>query len=79
MPMAIMARKAPYSDTVAFFAVGAGDAKYTRFGKTLTAAAERAGMTTRLIVSPNSAHDWNTVRYALTIAFPSIAVHLGLK
>ena len=79
MPMAIMARKAPYSDTVAFFAVGAGDAKYTRFGKTLTAAAERAGMTTRLIVSPNSAHDWNTVRYALTIAFPSIAVYLGLK
>jgi hypothetical protein len=35
-------------------------------------------MKTRLIVSPNSGHDWNTVRYVLTRALPEICARLGL-
>jgi hypothetical protein len=35
-------------------------------------------MQTSLIVSPGSAHDWNTVRYVLTHGLPQVLTHLGL-
>jgi len=36
-------------------------------------------MTADLLVSPGTAHDWNTVRYTITHGFPLIAAHLGLR
>ncbi len=77
-PVAVMARNAPYRDHLTVFGYGQDDAPYAASTKTLRAAAERAGMTTSLIVSPGSAHDWNTVRYVLAQGMPSVLAHLGL-
>jgi enterochelin esterase-like enzyme len=77
-PVAVMARNAPYRDHLTVFGYGQDDAPYAASTKTLRAAAERAGMSTSLIVSPGSAHDWNTVRYVLAQGMPSVLAHLGL-
>jgi enterochelin esterase-like enzyme len=77
-PVAIMARKAPYSDHLTVFAYGSADRPYAASTATLRAAAIRAGMTTKVEVSPGSAHDWVTVRYAITHGLPSIIAHEGL-
>jgi S-formylglutathione hydrolase FrmB len=78
MPAAVMAREAPYADELAIFAVGQADTRYTHFAKVLQNAAEHAGIVTQLLVSPKTAHDWNTVRFALKSALPSVAARLGL-
>ena len=36
-------------------------------------------MQTRLLVSEGSAHDWNTVRYALRVGMPGVIAHMGLR
>ncbi|MCU1576498.1 MAG: hypothetical protein JWP70_1202 [Leifsonia sp.] len=79
MPAAVMARNAPYASELAIFAVGQADTRYTRFAKTLLSAADNARMTTQFVVSPRTAHDWNTVRYSLRATIPGIAAHMGLK
>lgn len=75
---AAMTAHAPYRDSVIVFGVGQNDAKYSVFARTLYAQAEAAGIHTELLVSPGSAHDWNTVRYTLKNGFPRIAEQLGL-
>lgn len=77
-PKALLARHAPYADSYAIFGEGSRDTTYARYGRILRAAAEKAGMTTRMIVSPGSGHDWNTVRYVFARALPDIANHFGL-
>jgi hypothetical protein len=77
-PLNILAAKAPYPDSFAIFGVGGQDAKYLAYQHTTRASAAKAGMQTELIVSPHSAHDWNTVRYLLRQALPQLADHLGL-
>lgn len=77
-PAHLMARNAPYADSTLVLGVGQNDAKYSAFARILAADATRAGIRTRLIVSPGSAHDWNTVRYTLRNGFPDIARRLGL-
>ncbi len=77
-PVAIMAAHGPYHDHLTVFGYGQDDAPYRVSTETLRAAAERAGMQTQLIVSPGSAHDWNTVRYVLAHGLPAVLAHLGL-
>ena len=77
-PSAILAAHAPYRALHIIFAVGGDDTRYIAWTNTLRAAAERAGATTDLLVSPGTAHDWHTVVYALTRALPLLAAHTGL-
>jgi len=78
-PASLMAANAPYRNSLLVLGVGQNDAKYTAFAKTISADAKMAGMTADLLVSPGTAHDWNTVRYTITHGFPLIAAHLGLR
>jgi Predicted esterase len=78
-PTSVMARNAPYAHTSIVFGEGQNDRKYLGFEKKLQAAAERAGIHTELIVSPGTAHDWNTVRYVFARALPALADHWGLN
>ncbi|WP_354568968.1 alpha/beta hydrolase-fold protein [Glaciihabitans sp. UYNi722] len=77
-PLHLLARHAPYADSVSIFGAGAKDHQYGAYARQVKAAAARSGMKTRLIVSPNSGHDWNTVRYVLTQAMPQVCARLGL-
>lgn len=77
-PAQLMAEHAPYENSVLILGVGQNDAKYTAFARTLDADAMAAGIRTKLLVSPGTAHDWNTVRYSLRNGFPDIAKHMGL-
>ena len=78
-PSAILAAHAPYRALHIIFAVGGDDTRYRAWTKTLQAAAERAGATTDVLVSPGTAHDWHTVVYALTRGLPLMAAHTGLS
>ncbi|KFF59980.1 hypothetical protein JF66_07660 [Cryobacterium sp. MLB-32] len=77
-PAAILAAHAPYADLSVIFAVGGDDAQYLSWAGTLRDAARQAGATTRLIVSPGTAHDWYTVNYAWKTALPLMLHRLGL-
>ncbi|GAB3577815.1 alpha/beta hydrolase-fold protein [Leifsonia lichenia] len=77
-PAHLMTTHAPYENSMLILGVGQNDAKYTSFARTLDADATQAGIRTRLLISPGTAHDWNTVRYTLRNGFPLIAAHLGL-
>lgn len=77
-PLAVIAQHKPYSDTVAVFASGSLDTKYTPWINTIAAAAKDAGMRTSMVSSPGTAHDWYTVRYVFEHGLPTIFEHLGL-
>ncbi|GAA4178709.1 alpha/beta hydrolase [Gryllotalpicola koreensis] len=76
-PESLLRHGAPYRHAFAEFAVGANDARYRSNAVALDAAAKAAGMTTTLTISPGSAHDWNTVRYALSHDLAPLVEHLG--
>ncbi|GAB3795433.1 alpha/beta hydrolase-fold protein [Humibacter antri] len=78
-PLTLLAEHTPYPDSVAIFGTGSQDVTFSGYARTLHSAAARAGMKTRLIVSPDSGHDWNTVRYVFARALPEIADRLGLS
>lgn len=75
---AVMKAHAPYRNTLITFGAGQNDAKYTAFAKTLHSDALSAGIRSDLLISPGTAHDWNTVRYTLTNGFPAVAARMGL-
>ncbi|WP_058725064.1 alpha/beta hydrolase [Curtobacterium luteum] len=77
-PAALMAAHGHYVDHLTVFGVGQDDAPYRRSTAMLDAAARRVGIATEVIVSPGSAHDWNTVRYVLAHGLPTVIAHLGL-
>ena len=77
-PVAEMRAHGRYADHLVVFGVGGDDAPYKASTATLRAAAEREGIATQLVVSPGSAHDWNTVRYVLAHGLPPMLDHLGL-
>ncbi len=78
MPISLMQKNGPFTDTVASFAVGQDDLQYKAWAYQLSAAARQAGMNTALYVSPGTAHDWFTVAYGIKMGFPRIAEHMGL-
>ena len=77
-PSAILAAHAPYADLTVFVAVGGDDVRFGPFAQQIADAAEAAGADTHRIVSPGTAHDWHTVRYAWEQALPLIAARSGL-
>lgn len=77
-PIAEMQAHGTYHDHLTVFGVGQDDAPYQASTAALRAVALREGMTAPLIVSPGSAHDWNTVRYVLAHGLPAVLAHLGL-
>ncbi|WP_260981281.1 esterase family protein [Curtobacterium pusillum] len=77
-PSAIMTAHGRYPDHLTVFGFGQDDAPYRASTEALRAVAERVGMRTELVVSPGSAHDWNTVRYVLAHGLPAVIAHLGL-
>jgi poly(3-hydroxybutyrate) depolymerase len=77
-PSAIMTAHGRYADHLTVFGYGQDDAPYHASTDALRAVAERVGMQTSLIVSPHSAHDWNTVRFVLAHGLPAVIAHLGL-
>jgi S-formylglutathione hydrolase FrmB len=77
-PASLLAANAPYRDSVMVFGAGAMDAKYSGFARTLYEKAKSAGIRAQLLSSPDTAHDWKTVRYVLAHGFPVIARQLGL-
>ncbi|ROQ07086.1 MULTISPECIES: esterase family protein [unclassified Curtobacterium] len=77
-PSAIMTAHGRYGDHLTVFGFGQDDAPYRASTDALRAVAERVGMQAPLVVSPGSAHDWNTVRYVLAHGLPTVIAHLGL-
>jgi S-formylglutathione hydrolase FrmB len=77
-PLGLLAAGAPYQDTIAVFASGQNDARFTPAAVTVAQAATAAGMTVHSIVSPGTAHDWHTVQYALRTGIPLLAAQWGL-
>ncbi|AMM21069.1 hypothetical protein AX769_14155 [Frondihabitans sp. PAMC 28766] len=77
-PEAIMAAHGPYPDTVAFFAVGRRDARYTTVMNQVSAAAGRAQMHVTRYVSPGSGHDWVTASNGFAHGFAVVWSTLGL-
>jgi enterochelin esterase-like enzyme len=78
-PIAVMRKNAPYTGHLTVFAYGSDDAPYRKSTGALRAAADAAGMQTSTIVSPGTAHDWNTVRYSLRHGMSEVIAHLGLR
>ncbi len=77
-PISIMAAHGPYRNHLTVFGFGQDDAPYRVSTEALRAEAVKVGMQTALIVSPGSAHDWNTVRYVLAHGLPATLAHMGL-
>lgn len=78
-PLSIIAKHAPFADTVAVFAAGQLDAKYTPWIATVAAAARSAGMHTTVLSSPGTAHDWHTVKFAFQNGLPLLYPRWGLS
>ncbi len=79
LPANIMSRVGPYAQTFAVFAVGAADTRYGPGLRTVAADASAAGMRSRVLVSPGTAHDWRTVMFAFDHSVPLIAENWGLN
>ncbi len=77
-PSALLTTHAPYKNSLVVFAVGADDSKYVPFARVLQQEAKNAGVDARLIVSPGTKHDWNTVRYSLKVGIPMLLPRMGL-
>ena len=78
-PQAIMAAHAPYSDTAAFFAVGADDPTFGAAMTANSAAAEAAGMHVTRWVSPGTAHDWTTATRGFAVGIGDLYPRWGLS
>lgn len=64
-PSHVLAERAPYRDSAAFFSAGADDSRYGPVLPQVAAAAEAAGMHVTRRVIPDSGHDWHTAGVAL--------------
>jgi S-formylglutathione hydrolase FrmB len=78
-PAAILAKNAPYTDVAAIIGYGSLDTRLGPETQTIEAAMKAAGVSTTEIVSPGTAHDWNTVTYVFDKGVPVLAERLGLK
>ncbi|MEO6943807.1 MAG: alpha/beta hydrolase-fold protein [Lacisediminihabitans sp.] len=78
-PLALLRAGAPYPDTFAVFVSGQDDARFGPGARVVATAAAAAGITVRSVVSPGTAHDWRTVRYALNAGIPLLMNQWGLK
>ena len=67
-PLPLLAWHTPYADSVAIFGAGAKEKRYGAYTRQIEAVAAGSGMKTRLVISPNSGHDWYTARMKLIVA-----------
>jgi enterochelin esterase-like enzyme len=77
-PQAIMTAHGRYSDTAAFFAVGADDPTFAAFERANSAAAAAAGMTVTRYTSPGSGHDWTTATNGFAVGIGDLYPRMGL-
>ncbi|WP_210481069.1 esterase family protein [Naasia sp. SYSU D00948] len=77
-PAALLEAGAPYRDTVAVFVAGENDRKYSASMRTVSAQAAEAGMAVTVLVSPRTAHDWNTARFGLREGFERLLPRWGI-
>jgi dienelactone hydrolase len=77
-PGALLTAHAPLGRNLIVFGYGQDDARYQRSSDQLRSIADTAGARTAMIVSPGTAHDWNTVRYVLAHGLPAVIAHTGL-
>jgi S-formylglutathione hydrolase FrmB len=78
-PANVLAAHAPYGHEVGVFGSGALDAKYAPQADAVAAAARAAGVATRRVVSPGTAHDWHTVQWVLGAPSAPVWRHLGVE
>jgi len=78
-PAAIMTKNAPYQDVAAIVGFGSLDTRLGPETQQVEAAMTAAGVSTTEIVSPGTAHDWNTVTYIFGKGIPLLAERLGLN
>lgn len=76
-PEQILRSKSPYADTTAVFAAGSNDTRFLPFARKLEAQAKAAGMKSTLLESPGTAHDWGTVKDAMTKSLPMVMQRAG--
>ncbi|MEO6533252.1 MAG: alpha/beta hydrolase-fold protein [Pseudolysinimonas sp.] len=79
LPQTVLARRAPYLDSVAVFGVGQLDTRYGPVSVVMSASAGRAGIQTTRVVSPGTGHDWHTVQWVLKNELTPIYRHMGLE
>ncbi|MFD2338948.1 esterase [Clavibacter tessellarius] len=77
-PAAIMEARRPYEDSAAYFCVGENDQQYRPEVEQVQAAAQAAGMVTRMSTAPGRAHDWGAVNLCVADVTPTLAQRLGL-
>jgi enterochelin esterase-like enzyme len=77
-PAGLLAAEAPYADTAAVFVAGQNDTKYSASMRALSAQAADAGMAVTTLLSPGTAHDWNTARYGLRAGFERLLPRWGI-
>ncbi|MDO9397924.1 MAG: alpha/beta hydrolase-fold protein [Herbiconiux sp.] len=78
-PVAIMAAKAPYTDTVAVIGVGSADSGFLPAAHIIYDAATAAGMQTTFVEAPGSGHDATSWAYIFRAGLTVIADHWGLN
>jgi S-formylglutathione hydrolase FrmB len=78
-PESILAANAPYPDSVAIFASGENDERYTAYNEVIAASARRAGMEVRSVIAPGSGHDWNTAHFGFEVGFASLVERWGIR
>jgi S-formylglutathione hydrolase FrmB len=78
-PEGLLEAGAPFRDSVAYFIAGANDRQYSAYMQTVSAAAERAGMSAVRAVSPSTGHDYNTARYGFALGFAGLLERWGIE
>ncbi|QIK63613.1 hypothetical protein G7068_10720 [Leucobacter viscericola] len=76
LPLNLLKKNAPYRDTVAVFGSGSLDGVYGPRVNTVSEAARNAGMDVTRVVSPNTAHSWQTVQWVMRNSLEPILTHL---
>jgi hypothetical protein len=74
----LLLKNGPYTHTLGIFIAGAADTRYGPQLRLVEQHAREAGMRTTLLISPGTAHDWNTVQFAFNNSLPLVAHNWGL-
>lgn len=75
-PLTVLGHHARYLDTSGWFAAGTAETGHARQATQLNAAAQRAGITTRLIIEPGN-HSWRFAARAFAEALPWLTNELS--
>lgn len=79
LPLTVLAKNAPYSNTVGVFVSGQLDTKYGPESDKVFAAAKAAGIRATRQISPGTSHDWHTVQWALRTQLGPVYRQMGVE